>query len=126
MKDSTFKRIAIFTIVLLFSLLGNLPATAKSNQSYIELWKRIDSLLQIQQPESALKVLEVVYKKSKSESLQIQQIKAFVGIEQIKLETSDEVVPYLSLIHISEPTRLGMISYAVFCLKKKKKKTDTA
>src|SRR5659263_154691 len=25
--------------------------------------------------------------------------------------------PYLSLIHISEPTRLGMISYAVFCLK---------
>src|SRR5450756_1634641 len=25
-----------------------------------------------------------------------------------------------SLIHISEPTRLGMISYAVFCLKKKK------
>src|SRR5450756_2663154 len=28
----------------------------------------------------------------------------------------------LSLIHISEPTRLGMNSYAVFCLKKKKKK----
>src|SRR5450759_4662994 len=26
----------------------------------------------------------------------------------------------LSLIHISEPTRLGMISYAVFCLKKKR------
>src|SRR5450756_2138643 len=25
---------------------------------------------------------------------------------------------HLSLIHISEPTRLGMISYAVFCLKK--------
>src|SRR5450756_2138199 len=24
----------------------------------------------------------------------------------------------ISLIHISEPTRLGMISYAVFCLKK--------
>ena len=35
----------------------------------------------------------------------------------------------LSLIHISEPTRLGMISYAVFCLKKKntkKKKKTTA
>src|SRR5450756_2669542 len=30
-------------------------------------------------------------------------------------------VDNLSLIHISEPTRLGMISYAVFCLKKKKK-----
>src|SRR5674536_385926 len=34
----------------------------------------------------------------------------------------------LSLIHISEPTRLLSISYAVFCLKKKKKektKRDT-
>src|SRR5450756_2800340 len=31
------------------------------------------------------------------------------------------ILPDLSLIHISEPTRLGMISYAVFCLKKKKK-----
>eukprot|EP00658_Telonema_sp_P-2_P041407 TRINITY_DN2960_c0_g1_i2.p3 TRINITY_DN2960_c0_g1~~TRINITY_DN2960_c0_g1_i2.p3 ORF type:complete len:103 (+),score=22.78 TRINITY_DN2960_c0_g1_i2:587-895(+) len=29
----------------------------------------------------------------------------------------------LSLIHISEPTRLLSISYAVFCLKKKKKHT---
>src|SRR5450756_3214620 len=32
---------------------------------------------------------------------------------------------YLSLIHISEPTRLGMISYAVFCLKKKKNKDNS-
>src|SRR5450756_2898981 len=31
-----------------------------------------------------------------------------------------DLVLLLSLIHISEPTRLGMISYAVFCLKKKK------
>src|SRR5450759_2947159 len=31
-----------------------------------------------------------------------------------------EKVYRLSLIHISEPTRLGMISYAVFCLKNKK------
>eukprot|EP00658_Telonema_sp_P-2_P055869 TRINITY_DN443_c0_g1_i19.p2 TRINITY_DN443_c0_g1~~TRINITY_DN443_c0_g1_i19.p2 ORF type:complete len:100 (-),score=26.87 TRINITY_DN443_c0_g1_i19:11-310(-) len=30
----------------------------------------------------------------------------------------------LSLIHISEPTRLLSISYAVFCLKKKKKKNQ--
>ena len=29
----------------------------------------------------------------------------------------------LSLIHISEPTRQAEISYAVFCLKKKKKRT---
>src|SRR5674536_228270 len=32
----------------------------------------------------------------------------------------------LSLIHISEPTRLLSISYAVFCLKKKKHTTRTS
>ena len=32
-----------------------------------------------------------------------------------------EVMLHLSLIHISEPTRLRRISYAVFCLKKKNK-----
>src|SRR5678816_4645707 len=35
---------------------------------------------------------------------------------------SMRAVMQLSLIHISEPTRLLSISYAVFCLKKKKKK----
>src|SRR5659263_582301 len=36
------------------------------------------------------------------------------------LQDPHREVEGLSLIHISEPTRLGMISYAVFCLKKKK------
>eukprot|EP00658_Telonema_sp_P-2_P060883 TRINITY_DN49673_c0_g1_i1.p1 TRINITY_DN49673_c0_g1~~TRINITY_DN49673_c0_g1_i1.p1 ORF type:complete len:167 (-),score=55.94 TRINITY_DN49673_c0_g1_i1:69-569(-) len=35
-----------------------------------------------------------------------------------------EMNAILSLIHISEPTRLLSISYAVFCLKKKKKKNQ--
>src|SRR5450756_962146 len=30
--------------------------------------------------------------------------------------TREPALALLSLIHISEPTRLGMISYAVFCL----------
>src|SRR5678815_2945447 len=34
--------------------------------------------------------------------------------------------PHLSLIHISEPTRLLSISYAVFCLKKKNNLTTPA
>ena len=34
------------------------------------------------------------------------------------------MVYILSLIHISEPTRQAEISYAVFCLKKKKKKIN--
>ena len=34
---------------------------------------------------------------------------------------AEELGYSLSLIHISEPTRQEAISYAVFCLKKKKK-----
>ena len=40
----------------------------------------------------------------------------FGGEEEIPYTTSST----LSLIHISEPTRQEAISYAVFCLKKKK------
>ena len=40
-----------------------------------------------------------------------------------KLE-SEEKELFLSLIHISEPTRQAEISYAVFCLKKKKQKKE--
>src|SRR5450756_912585 len=42
-----------------------------------------------------------------------------VSIEEIPADLVEKAAEYrLSLIHISEPTRLGMISYAVFCLKK--------
>ena len=44
--------------------------------------------------------------------------------EGLRVQSDDGLRWNLSLIHISEPTRLGMISYAVFCLKKKKKKRD--
>ena len=39
-----------------------------------------------------------------------------------KLSEITELSLFLSLIHISEPTRQAEISYAVFCLKKKKQK----
>src|SRR5678816_4818943 len=43
-----------------------------------------------------------------------------------RFEARRRTVQRLSLIHISEPTRLLSISYAVFCLKKKKQKTTKA
>eukprot|EP01015_Nassula_variabilis_P009121 TRINITY_DN1721_c0_g1_i17.p1 TRINITY_DN1721_c0_g1~~TRINITY_DN1721_c0_g1_i17.p1 ORF type:complete len:577 (+),score=89.71 TRINITY_DN1721_c0_g1_i17:780-2510(+) len=39
---------------------------------------------------------------------------------EVNYHSADGTVQTLSLIHISEPTRLLSISYAVFCLKKKK------
>ena len=38
----------------------------------------------------------------------------------VRVDADNERVWKLSLIHISEPTRLLSISYAVFCLKKNK------
>ena len=55
--------------------------------------------------------LIVLSKKDKGEAEITQQ-----WIEKLK----DDTTLVLSLIHISEPTRQAEISYAVFCLKKKK------
>src|SRR5678810_912566 len=46
---------------------------------------------------------------------------AEMGCDALFKGTSVDGVYNLSLIHISEPTRQAEISYAVFCLKKKKK-----
>src|SRR5678815_3469585 len=50
----------------------------------------------------------------------VYSIKRFMGRRYEEVNEEMKMVPYLSLIHISEPTRLLSISYAVFCLKKKK------
>src|SRR5450756_1596447 len=58
---------------------------------------------------------------------QLASLRAIPGLDMVRPADANEVtwawrtiLEHLSLIHISEPTRLGMISYAVFCLKKKK------
>ena len=57
----------------------------------------------------------------KSEAMDLYE-----GLNGISPKMIEEAGNYkktaLSLIHISEPTRRTPISYAVFCLKKKKKK----
>src|SRR5450756_2689759 len=66
-----------------------------------------------------------VYKRQGNAALEeVVMALKYLGKVDMGLHTNRfrELSEYLSLIHISEPTRLGMISYAVFCLKKKKKK----
>ena len=46
-------------------------------------------------------------------------LKTEKGGEELSAAGVEEPGWYLSLIHISEPTRLLSISYAVFCLQKK-------
>ena len=50
----------------------------------------------------------------------LEQSKAYRQAVQTQLVATIANSYYLSLIHISEPTRPRLISYAVFCLKKKK------
>eukprot|EP00658_Telonema_sp_P-2_P040640 TRINITY_DN29058_c0_g2_i1.p1 TRINITY_DN29058_c0_g2~~TRINITY_DN29058_c0_g2_i1.p1 ORF type:complete len:566 (+),score=109.53 TRINITY_DN29058_c0_g2_i1:487-2184(+) len=49
----------------------------------------------------------------------------FISVAEVQCVVPAGSSELLSLIHISEPTRLLSISYAVFCLKKKKKKKNT-
>ncbi|CZS03852.1 hypothetical protein CDFC105_81599 [Clostridioides difficile] len=59
----------------------------------------------------------------KSTKIPIYDIENSAGISYPRRTgTRDSNTHYMSLIHISEPTRPLYISYAVFCLKKKKKK----
>ncbi|GAB5857708.1 hypothetical protein JMUB7542_27790 [Staphylococcus aureus] len=50
--------------------------------------------------------------------LSIENLKVDDSIWRSMLEHESIHMIDLSLIHISEPTRLALISYAVFCLKK--------
>lgn len=117
MQNSTIKHIVSSAIAFIFSFLCGFAAGAKTSPTYEQLWKSVDSLLQVQQPESARKNLEAIYQKSVREGFQVQQIKAFAGIQQIKLETSDEVVPYpfavweKELVLLSSENKSVLLSY---------------
>ena len=62
-----------------------------------------------------------------SAGVSAQEITKSTDVESERTLSADSIITQdkqldLSLIHISEPTRQAEISYAVFCLKKKKTK----
>ncbi len=93
MQTSFIRQLVLYFIVPFFSLWNVTDANAKPYSPYSELWKKVDSLLLIQQPESALKNLEAIYSNAIQDGDQIQQIKAFIGIQHVKTETSDQANP---------------------------------
>eukprot|EP00658_Telonema_sp_P-2_P076654 TRINITY_DN6750_c0_g1_i12.p1 TRINITY_DN6750_c0_g1~~TRINITY_DN6750_c0_g1_i12.p1 ORF type:complete len:120 (-),score=21.42 TRINITY_DN6750_c0_g1_i12:110-469(-) len=62
-----------------------------------------------------------VEQNSNTSTTSISQLTQSISISISSSISPPTTTPHLSLIHISEPTRLLSISYAVFCLKKKKK-----
>src|SRR5450759_5435700 len=72
-------------------------------------------------PDTRLHELATLLERNAIKRVPIVEGGRLVGIVSranlIQAVASDRKEIDLSLIHISEPTRLGMISYAVFCLK---------
>src|SRR5450759_3393449 len=60
--------------------------------------------------------LEIKGKVDHPLKLSLKEIKKLPAVELLAVNQCSGNSRGLSLIHISEPTRLGMISYAVFCL----------
>ena len=60
--------------------------------------------------------------RTEEEQIDEEHILQAISAKHSGKKEADEVLLTLSLIHISEPTRHAQISYAVFCLKKKKNK----
>src|SRR5450756_2813840 len=94
----------------------------------------LDLLLTVSIALSLLTLLVILYLRTPAEFTGFPTLLLFITLYRLALNVASTRLILLdgyaghiieafglSLIHISEPTRLGMISYAVFCLKKKKK-----
>src|SRR5674536_5804 len=89
-------------------------------KKYLESLKLVDKNTQYTTTEA----MELIVKTSKAKFDETVEVALKLGVDprHADQQVRGAVVLPLSLIHISEPTRLLSISYAVFCLKKKKKK----
>src|SRR5450756_2827568 len=88
------------------------------------LLERLSTML-LREPEDREQLVALLHSAYERNLLDADALSMMEGVMQVSERQVREImIPRaqmdLSLIHISEPTRLGMISYAVFCLKKKK------
>ena len=83
------------------------------NPEFVLVWNATDQVLQN----------EFIATADEYGISRFEQILNILPSKEDTLESRRSRVQTLSLIHISEPTRRTPISYAVFCLKKKKKIT---
>src|SRR5659263_155624 len=81
-------------------------------QRLLDIFNEITSLFEKYKPE-VIAVETLFFSKNVTNGLSVSEARGVIFLAAAQHN--------ISLIHISEPTRLGMISYAVFCLKKKKK-----
>ena len=104
------KKLIIKIIIIAAVALGVSPAFFSNPISYSDQYIDIDTI-----PEySGSPYVEMNYNQAdfSEDDMQRESFEEYSDLDSLGL----------SLIHISEPTRQAEISYAVFCLKKKKQK----
>src|SRR5450759_5521507 len=97
--------VSIAALIAIMVLVGGAQRLTESGLSIVE-WKPVTGTLPPLNQEQWTQAFDA-YKTIP----QYRELNAGMNLAEFK------TIFWLSLIHISEPTRLGMISYAVFCLK---------
>src|SRR5665647_1654078 len=94
-------------------------------KAYVKDW--IDNsmiFVEVEDLESYWQNLLTLDLTTKYQGIKLKPIKNYDWGKECFVHDPSGILWHLSLIHISEPTRRTPISYAVFCLKKKKKKYE--
>ena len=92
----------------------NLPAISKHLKNIFE-----EGELEVNATVSKMEIVQTEGKRNIKRSIDFYNLDAIIAVGY--RVSSAKATKFLSLIHISEPTRLALISYAVFCLKKKRR-----
>src|SRR5665648_375544 len=123
MSNSQYKNFMSCEAMAIAELSGNWirePSDALLIGSYVHSWQEGRRREFISEHPEMFKKSKELLKKFVDADKMIKTLEGDPFVMYV-LEGQKEVIltdKCLSLIHISEPTRLGMISYAVFCLKK--------
>ena len=78
----------------------------KESDSYVFLWKQVDSLYKTGQPKSALKVVDVIYQKAKKEGNSPQFLKAVMNRMSIKSQFEEDYM-VKSIDYLKKEIRLS-------------------
>src|SRR5659263_176603 len=125
-KKDPFKQSAVIAYYAIFAMPGLLIMVIAIGTLFLkrdvitgQLYTQISSIMGVETARQVQDMIISVSQTNKSLPASIiGLITVLLGATGVFVELQKAL--NLSLIHISEPTRLGMISYAVFCLKKKK------
>ncbi len=81
----------IVIILIMMITISDYSFAQPGSFDYQKKWITIDSLFQSQLPESAMKLVDTIYRKAIADKNQIQQIKAFVFTQQFQLNHDESL-----------------------------------